>query len=1323
MGIDYNWLIYRNGSNYYTMKKISGMLKMGHRITFLVMVFAGLVISVLPGIGVTGAVTPPVGNLWEECPDGVSKINQFGDIISTEFLYDMCYKGDDKVSHIQSKYSLAADWWNAPIEGNDVDISSIELVVKMKGCAACNICNGKYAHADIWVWNNDIPGKWKKVETANIYNDIDYVFDITSSITPNGSGAYKVKIENSDNQGTCIWVDYVGLKIVYLVLGETRIWMSPINIEPSANMPKYSSFIADDEITCTGGDCEYVKVYLRYLGIDQQYHDISASPAGNPIYTASNPYQCGKIDNFGKCYPEWVVYGWEAGTYHIKAVTYSGQDYMNETGPEQVIVNGGELGILRSYISSGNIDLGGSAQLYGNVECGIAPCGNVNMLAKYRNYGSSDDFISIGPSGSLITTNTNPYLCEDVPKDGLCSDSWNIIGNEHGIYEIKITASSDDPDISDQTKTLHLTVNPEEIAGMIDVTGVGVSPGFVNVSETATLYGTVGCDKEYCGNINAYARSGGVIIGSNGLSIVGNPKLCSGMNNGDSCSVSWNVVGDIQGTYNLDIRAESDQSDVQSITSSAVSLTVRDPVGSISFPFDPTFGPGSIDMSETAELAAVVECDSDYCGKATATLKYNEIFMGDVGGLTTQNQNPQECENYPCDLSWGITGVNSGSYSISLSVASNESDDILFGSYGLTVMDPDKPSLLAIMGSLGSEYQLGDTFTLKGQVTCSNGDCGEVKAYAKYKVSEQDTWTDLTGSTPLSATSNPKTAILVSDETQLIEWAINSSSVGNYILGISVDATNPGVIDSGITSKSVEIFKGSNVEIYTMSPETGKTLARGDEFLLKISATESGYPMIGATVTASSEGFFMSENLDEIGNGIYSKTLSVGNGINRASYVITFYVQRDSQTFTKTTNVYVNPEMEVSLETDKNGYEILDKIKLQGQVLKNGKPVQASIDLKFVCPSRSFKEITLDTDSSGNYYHEYLISMATPNEICSFELNTIDNGGNYNFTSRKVSISASENEVYKIDFISPSPGNKYKKGESVGIRVKVLSGSDPLEGADVKCLNPLFEENIILNDAGNGIYEGDYLISNNAPDDLWVLTCVAKTMEGFFGSKSVNIYVMKLELNLERISPSQTNFQPGDTADFLIKIQYPDGTSFSNATVYLKSGGQIVYLSETNEPGVYEGSYGISGQGIVSFDVYAEDQFGNTGSFPGEIVLTAGFSPISLYWLVLPFVIAVMLLTGVVWKRGRGQIIKKEIIIKEPSKPMKIDKKTDLKEKIADLERKIGNIEKSKYEVEQEYYQRKVDEKTFNKMVQNYEQERIRLNVEVKSLKKELARL
>jgi len=87
----------------------------------------------------------------------------------------------------------------------------------------------------------------------------------------------------------------------------------------------------------------------------------------------------------------------------------------------------------------------------------------------------------------------------------------------------------------------------------------------------------------------------------------------------------------------------------------------------------------------------------------------------------------------------------------------------------------------------------------------------------------------------------------------------------------------------------------------------------------------------------------------------------------------------------------------------------------------------------------------------------------------------------------------------------------------------------------------------------------------------------------------------------------------------------------------------------------------------------------------------------------------------VVWKRGR-----REVIIKEEPAKVKVDRREELQNKIRETERKIRDIEKAKDEVEKEYYERKIDEKTFNHMIQNYEQDRIRLNVELESLKKEL---
>ncbi len=1266
-----------------------------------------------------GAATIPPGALvWEECPDFGTLLNEYGTQIPNSLnLYDICHR-DLSISHIKSKYFLASDWYNyAPVEEENIEIVSVELIVKMRGCEACNICNKKLAHAEIWVWNNDIPGNWKKLETANVYNDIDYVFDLTSSITPNGSGAHKVKIKNSDDQGTCLWIDYVGLRIVYYEMGEARIWVTPLDIEPSSSVSKYSRFASSSSIECIGGDCGNVKAYIRYSDTETYGYQNVPTSSTVPMYSLNpDPYiDCGNMYHLDECYPSWEIIGTSVGNYYLRMSAESTETVNNNTSPVLISINPGELDMSAS-ITSNIINYGDNVKIDGGVMCITEPCGNVNVVAEYRDV--SGVFEPIGTSGDLSTGNTNPVSCTSY----LCATSWYVTGNQAGNYGIRVTAYSDDEDVDDVTRTMSLTVNPQEVVGVLSLENVMINPGNVNISGTSTLSGTVKCSEDYCGDVSVYARSSGEKITSNGLGIDNNPKIVGGMDNGDSYPFSFTLTGNTAGTYYIDVEADSDQTDVLNKTSSVVYLTVSNPVGDVYFPFEPSFIPDAINIGGTASISAVVECDTSYCEASTATLSYDGTAIGTTGKLTTNEQNPQSCDSYPCELAWDITGGESGSYDVSLSITTGYTGGDLFRSYSLNVIDPSKPSLSVTMGNLNTEYVIGETFTLAGEVSCHTNDCGEIRVYAKHKGNENDPWIDLTPSTMLSTSSNPNTITLASGESKQVEWTINSSQFGNYILGLWADATSDGVTDSGTASRSVEIVKGSDISIDIQSPDTGKTLAMGDEFILKVEVKEGGYQMVGAQVTASSEKLFSSVELDEYSDGIYSKTITVGGGVGKGSHIISFYVKKDSQTFIKTTNVYVNPELDVSLELDSDDYEILDKVKLQGQVLKNGKPVKATIGLRLVCPSREFMEITLETDGSGNYQHDHLISTATPAEKCTFELNTVDSDGNYNHTSKEITIFPSGSDVYKVNFVSPLPDKKYDKGDTVKIRVGVLSGDDPLDGAEVVCMNPMLEENIYPQGIGNGNHETSYIIPNIAPDGLWVLTCVAGTDDGSFGKESTSVYINPMELRLEIISPSRTDFQPGEIANIRIKLSYPDNTPFSNSTVYLRIGGQNIYLEETEEPGVYETSYEIKGQGAV-IDVYAEDQFGNEGSFSGGIIITAGFAPLNLYWIILPFVIAVLMLAGVVWKKGIGrEVVRKEVIIREPEKP-KVDKKAELKERIQELDRKIANIEKARDTVEQEYYERKIDEKTFNKMAQNYEQERIKLNVDRDSLKKELETL
>ena len=104
---------------------------------------------------------------------------------------------------------------------------------------------------------------------------------------------------------------------------------------------------------------------------------------------------------------------------------------------------------------------------------------------------------------------------------------------------------------------------------------------------------------------------------------------------------------------------------------------------------------------------------------------------------------------------------NSCSYDIGLSVTASEYGNNLFRSYALNVIDPNRPSLSVTMENLDSEYVIGEPITLKGEVGCHNGECGEINIYAEYKKDEGNPWSHLTSSTPLSTSTNPNIITLV----------------------------------------------------------------------------------------------------------------------------------------------------------------------------------------------------------------------------------------------------------------------------------------------------------------------------------------------------------------------------------------------------------------------------------------------------------------------------------------------------------------------------------------------------------------------------------
>ena len=77
-------------------------------------------------------------------------------------------------------------------------------------------------------------------------------------------------------------------------------------------------------------------------------------------------------------------------------------------------------------------------------------------------------------------------------------------------------------------------------------------------------------------------------------------------------------------------------------------------------------------------------------------------------------------------------------------------------------------------------------------------------------------------------------------------------------------------------------------------------------------------------------------------------------------------------------------------------------------------------------------------------------------------------------------------------------------------------------------------------------------------------------------------------------------------------------------------------------------------------------------------------------------------------------------IVYKPVPKSEPDPVTRMEQKLETLETKLENLYKAKELAEQQYYRRTIDEKTFNKLMQDYEEKIIETEAEIKEIKKEL---
>ena len=293
-----------------------------------------------------------------------------------------------------------------------------------------------------------------------------------------------------------------------------------------------------------------------------------------------------------------------------------------------------------------------------------------------------------------------------------------------------------------------------------------------------------------------------------------------------------------------------------------------------------------------------------------------------------------------------------------------------------------------------------------------------------------------------------------------------------------------------------------------------------------------------------------------------------------------------------------------------------------------------------------------------------------------------------------------------LNFITPLPNFNYTRGENLTIMVEVLRANEPVEGATVTCKSPR-GRSFGLDEVGSGIYSRIYKVEYDDPIGTWSITCQAMKLENgrmMAGGNFLNVFLMPALLNVSVLKPEESMANWGEKIEFLVEVLYGDGRKVEGAVVSLNFDGTLIPLEEV-EPGLYSAKQVAEKTGEFSLVVRAQDAYGNYGKAEkGLIVRVAPTSLLLKYWWLL-------LLASV-----PSVLIAFKLTKKEP-------KEVRIQKEIKKLEEELKRIEEMERTTQFEYFRRKIDEKAFRNLMEEYKMKSIECQVKIKNLKEELERV
>jgi hypothetical protein len=840
-----------------------------------------------------------------------------------------------------------------------------------------------------------------------------------------------------------------------------------------------------------------------------------------------------------------------------------------------------------------------------------------------------------------------------------------------------------------------------------------------------SAYGSMTCYNGPCGNVNMVLQYKGegwqfldVPVGYSGdvpFYTEDNPHKYGELNatpgNTIIYSKEWvvHITENASGDYKFRLEVNSEDSDVGSVVSDEEVLSIR--VGEL-------FVEGvSIDspiyIEGITELSGTVVCKNYNCGEVNIHAMKNETAeIVNDNDFTIYNINPVEWVGIgdgSKQVSWDIKGLVIGTYDqIHITVLPENGDvSMAMGGPVTLVVEPEPPGpYLEIVGSdlNPPDIYIGNTSELNGTVICNNDDCGNVTVYAKQ--GENAIPTEGSGITvPQNQKNDPCLQNMNKDEQCTVEFTITGHAAGTY-RDIHMLAESASADDSLPTGFTLEVDSppsppAGEIGLIVLSPEGGSVFSRGDDVVLRVKVIEDGIPKEDGSVLVSFSNW-LHENiqLDNDGGGYYSGSVTIPIDA-QGGYEITYSVEGISEQRW----INVDPNIfTVTLNTESDIYTTADDLNVWGSVIKDMEIVESSVEVILCNNNDDMAVISTQTTGMGEYSTTFSNLYNFQDRSCQIMVKAFDMYGNTGYNTKTVNILRNPNQTYLLEFIEPHDGDTVKEKESVNVKVRVLSDSGPLRDADVFCTLPAGEEfTKSLNEIGEGVYSNTILVGEVPPSGEWKLTCDTRK-GGFFGGNSITLFVKpEYSINITILGSSgivNGTLFIGEGVRFKVAVEYLNGTTFAGDDVFIRGGPGITYMNKTYIDGVYSGDFVYNGEEAIYFEAF--DQYENYGN---TTLMVDVESPPG--WTYLIPIISGLFFLGMV-----------PVVVKLSRRQVSPGERAG--RRLKELKKRQNIIEKSKETAEVEYYQRKINEKEFKKMLDDYEEMLIPIKEEIKVIEADL---